>query len=81
MAMWKLWELKDKMEVHWPLIKELLKNMTGRDCEEWIQYWEETYLDGHSFEDVAMWYREGHIDMVSTLSLILGKCCLLNCPL
>merc|ERR1711951_98414 len=63
MAMWKLWELKDKMEVHWPLIKELLKNMTGRDCEEWIQYWEETYLDGHSFEDIAVWYREGHIDM------------------
>merc|ERR1739838_777969 len=30
MAMWKLWELKDKMEAHWPLIKELLKNMTGR---------------------------------------------------
>merc|ERR1712131_368913 len=63
MAMWKLWELMDIMEVYWPLIKDLLKNMTGRDCEEWIQYWEETYLDGHSFEDVGMWYREGHIDM------------------
>merc|ERR1719285_1407857 len=35
---------KDKMEAHWPLIKELLKTMTGRDCEEWVQHWEDTHL-------------------------------------
>merc|ERR1712227_79526 len=63
MVMYKVWEWQYMMEPHMPLLKELLKNMTGRDCDEWKLYIEETYLDGHSFEDIVMWYQEGHIDM------------------
>jgi len=63
MVMYKIWEWHYMMEPHMPLVKELLKNMTGRDCDEWKLYIEETYLGGHSMEDVIMWYQEGHIDM------------------
>merc|ERR1712168_438836 len=60
-AMWKLYEFHQMMAPHEPLIKELIKNMTGKDCDEWKAYIEETFMDGHSFEQVAMWYRDGHI--------------------
>ena len=65
MAMWKLYEFHNMMAPHEPLIKELIKNMTGKDCDEWKAYIEETFMDGHSFEQVAMWYRDGHISQVS----------------
>merc|ERR1719378_3142 len=31
---WK-WEMHEKLEPYYPLISELMKNMTGKDCEEW----------------------------------------------
>lgn len=60
-AMWKLYEIKNMIAPHEQLIKELIKNMTGKDCDEWKAYMEETYMDGHTFEEVAMWYMGGHI--------------------
>jgi len=57
---WK-WEMHQKLEPYYPLISELMKNMTGKDCEEWKAYFEETYMDGHKMEDVMMWIKEGHI--------------------
>merc|ERR1712241_1468777 len=57
---WK-WEMHEKLEPFYPLISELMKNMTGKDCEEWKAYFEETYMDGHKMEDVMMWIKEGHI--------------------
>ena len=64
-AMWKLYEIKNMIAPHEQLIKELIKNMTGKDCDEWKAYMEETYMDGHTFEEVVMWYMGGHISQVS----------------
>jgi len=60
-AMWKLYAIYNMMAPHEQLIKELIENMTGKDCDEWKVYLEETFMDGHSFEQVAMWYRDGQI--------------------
>merc|ERR1712000_590044 len=50
------------------------KNMTGKDCDEWKAYIEETFMDGHSFEEVAMWYRDGHISQADLYMWAMEIC-------
>jgi len=70
---WK-WEMHEKLEPYYPLISELMKNMTGKDCEEWKVYFEKTYLDGHKMEDVMMWIKEGHISKYELMEWAKAIC-------
>lgn len=70
---WK-WEMHEKMAPYYPLMTELIKNMTGKDCEEWKLYFEETYMDGHKVEDVMMWIKEGHISKYELMEWAKAIC-------
>merc|ERR1711953_265347 len=70
---WK-WEMHEKLEPYYPLISQLMKNMTGKDCEEWKLYIEETYMDGHKMEDVMMWIKEGHISKYELMEWAKAIC-------
>jgi len=71
--LWK-WQMHEKMAPYYPLMAELIKNMTGKDCEEWKLYFEETYLDGHKVEDVMMWIKEGHISKYELMEWAKAIC-------
>merc|ERR1712088_268811 len=56
--------MKEKMmKPYLPVIKEMIEEMTGMDCEELIAMIEEEVFDGHKVAEVMWAIRNGHITM------------------
>merc|ERR1712142_1373330 len=56
--------MKEKMmKPYLPVIKAMIEEMTGMDCEELIAMIEEEFFDGHTVAEVMWAIRNGHISM------------------
>merc|ERR1712055_800812 len=53
----------EMMKPYLPVIKEMIEEMTGMDCEELIAMIEEEVFDGHKVAEVMWAIRNGHITM------------------
>merc|ERR1719192_3262954 len=51
----------EMMKPYLPVIKAMIEEMTGMDCEELIAMMEEKLFDGHAVEDVMWAIKNGHI--------------------
>jgi len=59
-----------ELEPYYPLVKTLVSNMTGRDCEEWMAIFEEKFLQGNKITDISEALENGWISTTDIYMMV-----------